>query len=85
MATTFERLQKVIAEQLGVDKEAIVPSASLIEDLNADSADLAELMSYIELEFSTNIFKFEIPDEEIERIVTVQDIFDLLKDRVLED
>ncbi len=75
----------MIAEQLGVDKEAIVPSASLIEDLNADSADLAELMSYIELEFSTNIFKFEIPDEEIERIVTVQDIFDLLKDRVLED
>jgi acyl carrier protein len=85
MATTFERLQKVIAEQLGVDREAVVPSASLIEDLNADSADLAELMSYIELEFSTNIFKFEIPDEEIERIVTVQDIIDLLKDHVLED
>lgn len=85
MSTTFERLQKVIAEQLGVEKEAVVPSASLIEDLNADSADLAELMSYIETEFSTNKFKFEIMDEDIERIITVQDIFDLVKDRTPED
>jgi acyl carrier protein len=85
MATTFERLQKVIAEQLGVEKEAVVPSASLIEDLNADSSDLAELMSYIEAEFSTTKFKFEVMDEDIERIVTVQDILDLLKEHTLED
>lgn len=85
MATIFERLQKIIADQLGVDRESIVPSASLIDDLNAEPADLAELLSYIEKEFSTPKHKIEISDEEIERIITVQDIVEVLKDHSIDD
>lgn len=81
----LERLQKIIAEQLGVDKELIVPPANLIDDLNSDSADLAELVSRIEAEFSTPKIKIEISDEEIERIANIQDIIDLLRDRSIED
>ncbi len=85
MKSIFERLQRIIAEQLGVDKESVVPSANLIEDLNADSADLAELISLIEIEFSTPKIKIEISDEEIERISNIQDILDVLRDHSIED
>lgn len=85
MATIFERLQKIIADQLGVDRESVVPGASLIDDLNAEPTDLAELLSYIEKEFSTPKHKIEISDEEIERIITVQDIIEVLKDHSIDD
>lgn len=81
----LERLKKVIAEQLGVDEEPIVPSASFIEDLNTDSEDVAELMISIEKEFSTPERKLEISDEDIKEIVTVQDLIDCLHDYGIED
>jgi acyl carrier protein len=81
----LERLKKVIAEQLGVDEEPIVPSASFIEDLNVDSEDVAELMISIEKEFSTPERKLEISDEDIKEIVTVQDLIDCLHDYGIED
>ena len=85
MTTVFERIQKILIEQLGVDKESVFPSASFIDDLNADSSDLAELVTYIEEEFSTPKVRLQISDEEIERIFTLQDIIDLLKDHSIED
>ena len=80
MATIFERLKKVIAEQIGIDEESIVPSASFIDDLNVAPPDLAELIIAIEQEFSTPEQKLEISDEDTEEIAIVQDIIDYLHD-----
>ena len=80
MATVLERLRKVIAEQLGVDEESIVPSASFVEDLNIDASDLAELIIAVEEEFSTPERKLEIPDEDTAGIITVQDLINYLND-----
>jgi acyl carrier protein len=85
LSSILQRLQKIIAEQLGVDGELVIPSASFIDDLNSDSSDLAELIAYIEEDFSAPKQKIEISDDEIERIVSVQDLIDLLKDYSIED
>jgi len=85
MATVFERLQKIIVEQLGVDKEAVIPGSSFVDDLNADASDLAELMPFIEMEFSSPKQKLEISDDEIDEVSTVQDVIDLLKDHAIDD
>ena len=75
MATTFERLKEIIVEQLGVEEEEVVPSASFVDDLGADSLDLVELIMSLEEEFSTSSRKIEISDEDAEKITTVQDRF----------
>ena len=85
MANFLERLKKVIAEELGIDEESIVPSTSFIEDLNVDSSDLAELITLIEEEFSAPERKLEMPDEALDRIVTVQDVIEYLRDYGIED
>lgn len=85
MATILQRLQQIIAEQLGVDKESVIPTASFIDDLNADQSDLAELIAYIEEDFSTPTQKIEIAEDEIEKLVDVQDLIDLLRDKSIED
>jgi acyl carrier protein len=85
VATVFERVKKVIVEQLGVDESEVVLSASFVEDLNADSLDLVELVMALEEEFSNVNRKLEIPDEDAEKIKTVQDAVDYLKDRGIED
>ncbi len=85
MATVYDRLKKIIVEQLGVDEQEVVPTASFVDDLGADSLDLVELIMSIEEEFSTPSQKIEIPDEDAEKIVTVQDAIDYLKDLGVED
>ena len=85
MATILERLNKVVIEQLGAEESAVVPSASFGEDLGADSLDLVELMMSIEEQFSTPSRKVEIPDEDAEKIVTIQDAVDYLKDLGISD
>jgi acyl carrier protein len=85
MAKIFDRIRKIIAEQLGVDEESIVPSSSLAYDLNADSSDIAELIATIEDEFSTLNRKFEISDEDTAKFFTVQDIIDYLRDFITEE
>jgi len=85
VATVLERLSKVIAEQLGVDEESIVPSASFVDDLNIDASDLAELIIAVEEEFSTPERKLEISDEDTEGIITVQNLIDFLNDYGVED
>ena len=75
MATNSERLKKIIVDQLGVDESEVVPSASFVEDLNADSLDLVELIMSLEEEF-----KLQISDEDAEKITTVQEAEDYIEE-----
>lgn len=78
MPTVFERVTKVAVEQLGVEENQVVPNASFVEDLNADSLDLVELIMALEEEFSEGDAKLEISDEDAEKIVSVQDAVDFI-------
>lgn len=85
MATIFERVKKIIVDQLGVEEEEVVPSASLIQDLNADSLDLQELVVALEEEFSGADAKLEIPDKDFDRISTVENVIEYLKSHGIAD
>ena len=85
MATIYERLKKIVVDQLGVEEGEVVPSANFVDDLGADSLDLVELIMALEEAFSDSSRKVEIPDEDAEKIVTVQDAIDYLKDLGVED
>ena len=80
MATVLERVKKIVVEQLGVDEKDIVPTARFVDDLGADSLDLVELIMSLEEEFSSSTNKIEIPDEDAEKIVTVQNAVDYITD-----
>ena len=69
-----ERVKKIIIDMLGVKEEDVVPEASFVNDLGADSLDTVELLMALEEEFNT-----EIPDEEAEQINTVQAAIDYIK------
>lgn len=75
MSDIEERVCKIIVELLGVEKEQVKPEASFIQDLNADSLDTVELLMSLEEEFEC-----EIPDEEAEKITTVQEVIDYIKE-----
>jgi len=81
----FDRVRTIIAEQLGVDEEEINPQTSFVEDLNADSLDLVELIMSLEEEFSKEGKTIEISDEEAEKIVTVQDAVNFINEHGIED
>ncbi|HEY42222.1 MAG TPA: acyl carrier protein [Dehalococcoidia bacterium] len=85
MATVLERVKKIVVEQLGVDENEVVPTASFVDDLGADSLDLVELVMSLEEEFSTSNLKVEIPDEDAEKIVTVQNAVDYITDLGIKD
>lgn len=78
-STTYEKLKKIIVDQLGVQEADVVPTAKFAEDLGADSLDLVELIMAIEENFTTPEKKVEIPDTDAEKILTVQDAIDYLK------
>ncbi len=84
MASIFERVRAIVVEQLGVDESDVVPAASFVDDLEADSLDLVELIMSLEEEFSGDV-QLEISDEDAEKIVTVQDAVDYLQDHGIED
>jgi acyl carrier protein len=73
--TVNERLKKLVAEQLGVDEVQVTPEASFVEDLNADSLDLVDLIMTLEEQFG-----IEISDEDAEKIVTVQDAMNYIEE-----
>ena len=74
MSTVEERVKKIVIEQLGVKDEQVTPQASFVDDLGADSLDTVELVMALEEEFEC-----EIPDEEAEKITTVQQAVDFVK------
>lgn len=71
---TLEKIKEIIVDQLGVEPEQVVPEASFVEDLGADSLDTVELIMAFEEEFAV-----EIPDEEAEKIKAVQDVIDYIE------
>ena len=85
MASIFERVKAIVVERLGVDEAEVVTTASFVEDLGADSLDLVELIMSLEEEFSNPSRKVEIPDEAAEKIATIQDAVDYLKDLGIEE
>lgn len=70
----FEQLKKLIVELLEVDESEVVPEASLADDFNADSLDIIELITAVE-----DTFKVEIPDDDVEKMRTVQDAVDYIE------
>ena len=85
MATIEERVQTVVADKLGVETSEVVPGASFVDDLNADSLDLVELIMAFEEEFSTDDSTIEITDEEAESITNVQKAIEYLKSKGIGD
>ena len=79
-ATVEERVKKIVIEQLGVKDEEVTNSASFVDDLGADSLDTVELVMALEEEFGTNI-----PDEEAEKITTIQEAIDYIKAHTSEE
>lgn len=73
----FEKVKEIIIEQLGVSETSITTEASFIDDLGADSLDIVELIMALEEEFD-----LEIPDNDAEKVVTVGDVVDYIKDNV---
>jgi len=79
MASVEERVKKIIAEQLGVNEGEITNESSFVDDLGADSLDTVELVMALEEEFGT-----EIPDDEAEKITTVQQAVDYVQSHAKE-
>ena len=73
----FDKVKSIIIEQLGVTENAVTMEASFIDDLGADSLDIVELIMALEEEFDT-----EIPDADAEKVVTVGDVVDYIKEHV---
>src|SRR6202000_2545535 len=77
MSSIEDRVKKIVVEQLGVKEDQVSPQASFVDDLGADSLDTVELVMALEEEFEC-----EIPDEEAEKITTVQQAVDYIKAHV---
>lgn len=74
---TFEKVKKIVVDQLSVEADKITPQANFANDLGADSLDTVELVMALEEEFD-----IEIPDEAAEKITTVQEAVDYINDKV---
>ncbi len=76
-ANVAEKIKRIVAEQLGVDEAEVTPTASFVDDLGADSLDTVELVMAFE-----EAFEIEIPDEDAEKIRTVQDAITYVEKKV---
>jgi len=74
MASVAEKVKTIIVEQLGVDEAEVTPTASFVDDLGADSLDTVELVMALE-----EAFELDIPDEDAEKILTVQQAIDYIQ------
>ena len=79
MATVYERVKSIVADKLGVDESDVKEGSSFVDDLNADSLDLVELIMAFEEEFSTDDNQLEISDEDAGNIATINDAISYLK------
>ena len=77
MSDTADRVKKIVVEHLGVEADKVAPDASFIDDLGADSLDIVELVMAFEEEFG-----IEIPDEAAEKILSVKDAVDYIKNAI---
>lgn len=77
MSTVEERVKKIVVEQLGVNENEVTPASSFVDDLGADSLDTVELVMALEEEFGC-----EIPDEQAEKISTVQQAIDYINSQL---
>ena len=73
----FEKVKTVIVEQLGIDEESVKMDSSFLDDLGADSLDIVEFIMALEEEFG-----LEIPDEDVEKIVTVKDVVEYISENI---
>ncbi|PKB71880.1 MAG: acyl carrier protein [SAR202 cluster bacterium Io17-Chloro-G6] len=85
MTTVYERVKTIVVDKLGVGEEEVTESASFIDNLNADSLDLVELIMAFEEEFSTDDAQLEISDEDAGNIETVNDAVKYLKEHGVND
>ncbi|MBM31812.1 MAG: acyl carrier protein [Chloroflexi bacterium] len=85
MATVNERLTDIIVETLSVEESEVVPDASFVDDLGADSLDVVEMIMAIETEFSSDSESLEINDEEAEKIIKVSDALAFLENKGITD
>ena len=85
MASVSERLKNIIVETLSVEEDDVIPDASFVDDLGADSLDVVEMIMAIETEFSTDDETLEINDEEAEKIIKVYDALTFLENQGFSD
>jgi acyl carrier protein len=85
LATVYDRVKDIVIDKLGVDESEVDESASFVENLNADSLDLVELIMAFEEEFSTPSSRLEISDEDAGGIATINDAVVYLKAHGVED
>ncbi len=79
LTTVYDRVKTIVVDKLGVDEEEVTESSSFVENLNADSLDLVELIMAFEEEFSTEDAQLEISDDDAGNIATVNDAVKYLK------
>jgi acyl carrier protein len=85
LATVYERVKTIVVDKLGVNDDDVQQSSSFVDDLNADSLDLVELIMALEEEFSTDDNPVEISDDEAGDLRTIQDAVDYLVRNGVED
>ncbi len=85
MPSVYDRVKGIVVDKLGADEGDVEETSSFVDDLNADSLDLVELIMAFEEEFSTEDSPLEIPDEDGGSIATVSDAVAYLKGRGIED
>lgn len=85
MATVIERVRTIVVDKLGVDEEDVAETSSFVDDLNADSLDLVELIMAFEEEFSTEDNQVEISDDDAGNIQTVGDAVTYLVEHGVSD
>ncbi len=85
MPTVYDRVKEIVVDKLGVEEEDVSESSSFVENLNADSLDLVELIMAFEEEFSSEGSQLEISDEDAGNIATLSDAVTYLKDHGVQD
>lgn len=85
MPTVYERIKLIVVDKLGVDEEKVREESSFVDDLNADSLDLVELIMAFEEEFSTDNQSVEISDDDAGKIHTIKDAVTYLKGHGVQD
>ena len=85
MSTVYERIKTIVVDKLGVDAEDVTEGSSFVDNLDADSLDLVELIMAFEEEFSTEDQPVEISDEDAANIATISDAVTYLKEHGVKD